>query len=212
MTHTVRERGLLIAVEGIDGAGKTTQVQLLADALRADGFVVVTSKEPTEGEWGQRIRETAANGRLDLDRELELFIRDRTEHADTKIRPALAEAKIVILDRYYYSTIAYQGSRGADFKEIQRLMESRFPHPDIVFLLDVDPVVSLKRIRELRGERPNEFERVDSLAKARDVFNLLDEPRVVRIDGSLTIPDVHNTIVRRTRELLGARVCSRAAK
>lgn len=211
MTNTDRERGLLIAVEGIDGAGKTTQVRLLADFLRNRGFDVVTSKEPTDGVWGRQIRESAANGRLDPDRELQLFIRDRTEHTNQVIKPALDRGQIVILDRYYYSSIAYQGCRGRDFHAIQQLMESQFPHPDVVFLLDLDPVVSLRRIH-VRGDRPNEFERVDDLTRARAVFNSLDDSRVVSIDGSLSIDEVHAAIVASTRPLLEVRACARIEK
>src|SRR5260370_25230495 len=101
----LRNRSILIAIEGIDGAGKTTQVERLAQALRVVGQELVISKEPTNGRWGKKIRESAANGRLPLKEELKAFINDRTEHVRNVIQPALDTGKIVILDRYFYSTI-----------------------------------------------------------------------------------------------------------
>ncbi len=154
--------GILIAVEGIDGAGKTTQVQLLGEALRTAGEEPILSKEPTDGVWGQKIRESAQNGRMTLGRELAAFLKDRREHIREKVAPGLAEGKIVILDRYFYSTIAYQGARGAGREELRRRM-AEFPLPDVVLLLDADPAVTLGRISNGRNEEPNEFERLDQL-------------------------------------------------
>src|SRR4051794_15210691 len=107
-------KGTLIAVEGIDGAGKTTQVERLAKFLAERKMPVVHSKEPTDSVWGQKIRQSASQGRLTLEEEVEAFARDRGEHVAQVIGPALARGDIVLLDRYFYSNIAYQGSRGAD--------------------------------------------------------------------------------------------------
>jgi dTMP kinase len=188
-------RSIFVAVEGIDGTGKTTQVEMLARALRAVGLDPILSREPTNGLWGQRIRDSAANGRLSLEEELHAFINDRREHVQGTIQPALDEGKIVILDRYFYSTIAYQGSRGADVLALQADMEAMFPIPDRVFLLDLDPTLAIHRISHSRKEAPNEFERVESLIRARDVFNSLGGP-ITRIDGSLSIPAVHQSVMR----------------
>lgn len=188
-------RGILIAVEGIDGAGKTTQVELLRGALRQVGEDPIVSKEPTDGVWGRKIRESAANGRLPLNEELHAFIQDREQHVYKVIQPALDVGKIVLLDRYFYSTIAYQGSRGADVASLKAEMETRFPTPDAVFLLDLDPTLALYRISQSRGQTPNEFERIDSLVRVREVFNSLQEPPVVKIDGSLSAEAVHRAVM-----------------
>ncbi len=187
--------GLLIAVEGIDGAGKTTQVRLLAEALRRLGSSVITSKEPTDGPWGRKIRESAASGRLSLEEELEAFVNDRIEHVKTVIRPALDAGSVVILDRYFYSTIAYQGSRGRDIAELKKSMERIAPIPDVVFLLEVAPEEGIRRISESRKERPNEFEKVETLTRVREAFHAIPEPRIVQIDGSQPVEDVHAAIV-----------------
>jgi dTMP kinase len=188
-------RGVFIAFEGIDGAGKTTQVTLLKDALERAGEAPITSKEPTSGPWGLKIRQSATNGRLDPDEELSAFIKDRTEHVSGTILPNLRAGKVVILDRYFYSTIAYQGSRGADFRKVKADMEERFPIPDLVFLLDIEPAVSVKRISEYRNEVPNEFEQLENLARAREIFNVLDDPHIVRVDGTLPREAVHSAVL-----------------
>jgi dTMP kinase len=191
----LRARSILIAVEGIDGAGKTTQVSLLREALTRTGEDPINSKEPTNGRWGKLIKESASAGRLSVEEELEAFINDRTEHVNSLVLPALNEGRIVILDRYFYSSIAYQGSRGANVEEVQALMESRFPIPDAVFLLDIEPSLSGYRIAYSRGETPNHFEDRANLAKAREIFNRLKDPRIHRIDGSLSREAVHEKIL-----------------
>jgi dTMP kinase len=187
--------GILVAVEGIDGAGKTTQVSRLTQALRHIGEAVVSSKEPTTGQWGSILRKSAQTGRLSLPDELAMFINDRTEHVAQLIQPNLDAGSIVILDRYFYSTIAYQGARGADVKSVSEEMVSRFPIPDAVFILDVDPVVGIHRIANDRGEEPNHFEDRSSLADARSIFNQLQGDNIRRIDGSKSILEVGHQIM-----------------
>ena len=162
-------RGLLVAVEGIDGAGKTTQVHLVRSRLEARGWPVVTSKEPTDGPWGRKIRATASTGRLSPEEELNAFLADRREHVDQLIRPSLAAGRIVILDRYYFSTIAYQGIRGRDPEELRALNESFAPRPDLLVVLDIDPERALGRIQG-RGDQANHFERAHLLEQSRAIF------------------------------------------
>jgi dTMP kinase len=188
--------GIFIVVDGIDGAGKTTQVQRVGDALESAGERVVRSKEPTGGQWGRKLRESATTGRLALDDELRAFVNDRKEHVAKVISPALAQGAIVILDRYYYSTIAYQGSRGADAKSIAGDMRSQFPTPDVAILLDADPEIALQRIENGRGESPNHFERIDELRAVRQVFLDLGQtdPAIRIIDGNQSIEAVYQAI------------------
>ncbi len=195
MAKPTSERGILLAVEGIDGAGKTTQVRKLQQVLKLAGETVVSSKEPTDGQWGSILRKSAQTGRLSLEEELATFVKDRTEHVERVIQPGLEDGAIVILDRYFYSTIAYQGARGADSSKVRNEMESRFPVPDAVFILDVDPVVGIHRIANDRGEEPNHFEDRKSLADARSIFNQLNGPNIYPVNGSLSIREVHLQIV-----------------
>jgi dTMP kinase len=192
---TAFERGFLIVVDGIDGAGKTTQVEALRQSLTQVGQTPVVSKEPTDGPWGQKIRDSAVSGRMPPDEELAAFVQDRTDHVTQTILPALIGGRIVILDRYYYSTIAYQGCRGADIETLERDMEARFPVPDLTLILDIDPALSIFRIHHSRKETPNEFEKMEGLTKARAIFRQLKGDHVHILDGSLSVRALRGEIL-----------------
>jgi dTMP kinase len=166
--------GLLVAVEGIDGAGKTSVATLLAQWCGERGIGCMISKEPTGLKWGTELRNSARAGRLTLERELELFELDRRDHVERSINPSLAEGNIVILDRYYWSTAAYQGGRGADYRAVMERNEEFAPKPDLVLVLNVDVDAGLQRIR-MRGDKPNLFESKGALTKAKQIFIQLAE-------------------------------------
>jgi dTMP kinase len=109
-------RGVLVALEGIDGAGKSTQVTHLTGIFRARGYAVASLREPTVSPWGRRLREAMAMGRRVLapSQELDLFLQDRRYDVAVHLRPALAACQLVLMDRYYFSTMAYQGALGID--------------------------------------------------------------------------------------------------
>ena len=128
------KKGFLVAFEGIDGAGKTTQAHLLHKKLKRKEYDVILSKEPTDSIYGLRIKKLAQSERAitkPID-EYELFLNDRKIHVKDKIKPSLEQKKIVILDRYYFSTIAYQGALGLNPKKIKDDNESFAPIPEIV--------------------------------------------------------------------------------
>lgn len=184
--------GLLIAVEGIDGAGKTTVAATLAQWCGERGLLCALSKEPTSLQWGRKLRESAASGRLTLPEELELFHKDRQQHTEESIAPALEEDGIMILDRYYWSTAAYQGARGANVKEVLEHNETNYPIPDLVLLLDLPVETGQKRIR-VRGDQPNSFEDVTAQEKIRELFLKLpgqSQARSVTVDASVPWRDV----------------------
>ena len=164
----------MVAVEGIDGAGKTTVASILAQWCGERGFCCTFSKEPTSLKYGQLLRESAKAGRLSVEDELELFRKDRIEHVQRSIGPTLESNGIVILDRYYWSTAAYQGSRGVDVGQIIADNEAVAPVPDLFLLLDVEVRSGIARIRG-RGDTPNDFEEIQSLEKARSIFLKLHE-------------------------------------
>lgn len=182
-------RGLLVVFEGIDGAGKSTQVRLLAEALRRMGVPVRVDREPTDGPHGKRLRASATLGRLPAEEELELFILDRREHVTQFIEPGLCGGEVVILDRYYFSNAAYQGSRGLDWQEILRRNEGFAPAPDLLLWLDVPVEVSGQRI-ESRGEGGTEFEKKAALARCREIYAQIRHPSLRRIDASRTSDEV----------------------
>ena len=179
MTRT----GFLLVLEGIDGSGKSTLARQLAAWLRERGREVVTSREPTDGPFGAALRQSAKTGRLSLEAELDLFLKDRAEHVAALISPALARGAIVILDRYYFSTAAYQGARGLDPQAIIDSNEKFAPVPDLVFLLDLDPTAGSARIHR-RGDTLDDFEALDYQGEVRRIFLSLDRPFIHRIDAA----------------------------
>ena len=147
----------------------------------------MVSREPTAGPWGKKVRESAASGRLSPEEELEYFLNDRRQHVEELIAPSLAAGKVVILDRYYFSTMAYQGARGFDPSEIRRQNEAFAPVPDRLLILDLDVDSALERIGA-RGDTANEFEKRDNLERCQEIFLSLrgeDFVRVIDSHGSL---------------------------
>lgn len=193
----ILKKGFLVVFEGIDGAGKTTQANLLFDRLKRKQFDVIISKEPTDSIYGQKIKKLAQGERAFVKPvdEYHLFINDRKVHVANVIKPALEEKKIVILDRYYFSTIAYQGAIGLDPIKIKLDNESFAPVPEIVFLLSIPPRLGLRRIQKGRNEEPNLFEREENLEKVKHLLDSLKENYIVPINGAEEIEDIHNTVM-----------------
>ncbi|MGD2295566.1 MAG: dTMP kinase [Candidatus Aminicenantes bacterium] len=177
-------KGILIVFEGIDGAGKSTQAEILMDRLQGRGYEVVYFREPSGGKWGQEIKKKAAHpDSLSPEEELDLFMRDRKENVEKNLKPALEEKKIVILDRYYFSTIAYQGAKGIDQERIKRSNQEFVVEPDLVFFLDVDPREGLDRIKN-RKKKDRLFERAEYLVKVREIFRGFRGKVFFHIDAS----------------------------
>ncbi|MBW1992587.1 MAG: dTMP kinase, partial [Deltaproteobacteria bacterium] len=134
-------RGFFIVLEGVDGAGKSTQARLLAEALKQRHYQVVLTREPWDSPAGKKIREYL-NGpcrHLTPQEELALFMADRREHVETVIRPALRQGRVVISDRYYFSSAAYQGALGLDPQWILTEHEAFALPPDLVIFLTLSP-------------------------------------------------------------------------
>jgi dTMP kinase len=131
-------KGIFIVLEGADGSGKSTHSHLLAGYLLSKGLEAVVTAEPTKGETGQKIRRVLKGEHEATPEELtELFTEDRREHVRGFILPNLENGKIVVCDRFYYSTIAYQSAQGVDEAWISEL--NRFvPEPDLVIVLEID--------------------------------------------------------------------------
>ena len=197
--------GFLIAIEGIDGAGKTTQAHFVQERLMERKLTVVRTKEPTTGAWGQVLRDSALTGRLSLEEEVEAFLKDRREHVETVINPALRESHIVIVDRYYFSSMAYQGARSMDPAEIMRRNELFAPEPDLLVILDIDPRGGLERIKT-RGDRANHFEKTGTLKKAREIFNAIKKPYSYRFDAKQEPEALRDLIVRQFSAMYAERI------
>ena len=182
MGFTGSRKGKLIVFEGIDGTGKSTHINRLKEKLEERGIVVVTGYEPTHGQWGKKLRKSAATGRLPIDEEVSLFLKDREEHVEQVIAPALERGDWVLLDRYYLSMMAYQGACGQDVAAIRRANEEFAPIPDMVIWLDIPVEVAFERIGS-RGER-DAFETEAMLTACRNTFASITDSWMRRIDGN----------------------------
>lgn len=184
-------RGILVAIEGIDGAGKSTQRARLEQRLDAEGIAYVASREPTDKPWGKKIRESAITGRMSAEDELAAFVADRKQHLAEVIEPALAAGKLVLLDRYYPSSVAYQGARGLG---MQHCLEANAfaPVPDVLIILDLDPQQGLDRVNS-RGQ-PDEFEKLDYLVEVRTIFLALPLPNKHVLDATKSEDELAETI------------------
>lgn len=196
MSRTAPCPARLLAFEGLDGVGKTTQARFLALALARCGCEVVLTREPSHGPWGQRLREllSRASGPLPPEEALELFLADRRDHVARVIKPALAAGRLVITDRYYFSTLAYQGAAGLDPESIRRRHAGWAPPPDLIILLEVP----LEEVAHRLGQRPAEatsvYEKLDFLARVERFWRTLTDPRLQRIDGRGTPGAVHRRL------------------
>jgi dTMP kinase len=177
------KKGILIVLEGIDGSGKSTQAGLLIERLKAKGFKIVYFREPSKGKWGRKLKMKALHpDSLSPEEELGLFLKDRKENVEKNLKPALFKKKIIVLDRYYYSTIAYQGARGIDVKRIRKMNEDFVIKPDLVFILDIEPQKGLERIKD-RAKKDKLFEQKDYLVKVRKIFKSIKGKNIIHIDA-----------------------------
>ncbi len=199
MTYSGQRRlrqGLFIVFEGLDGAGKTTQIRLLERELQQQGCEVLCLREPTDGPWGQKIREAVRQGKHEMTpaQEFAWFLADRHEDVEQNIQPALARGQIVLLDRYYFSTMAYQGALGCDPDVIRQRHEAFAPLPHLLFLLDITPSQGLQRVQQER--QLDGFERLDYLERVAAIFAAMDFPYLRRIPATLT-PEAVQAQIRR---------------
>ena len=200
MSFTGQRKGRLIVFEGIDGTGKSTHIGHWRKYLEDRGVEVVQSFEPTRGPWGRMLRDSAVTGRLSVREEVDLFLKDRREHVETLIAPALARGAWVLLDRYYLSMMAYQGARGVDPASIRAANEEFAPVPDAVVWLDIPVSAALERIGS-RGER-DAFETEAGLTACRSVFASVHEPWMLRVDADAGQEEVARRVREALREFL----------
>ena len=197
-------RGRFIVFEGIDGAGKTTQIERLAERLRAEGRRVAITAEPTTSVTGKMLREALAGRDPRTASEMAaLFVLDRINHnvGEGGIEQLLADGVDVICDRYYYSSLAYQGSQ-TDFEWV-KAMNLNCPEirrPDICIFLDLEPGESLRRIRSNRASDAIEiYETEEILGAVRDTFlAVLDTigDKVAVIDAAHSIDEVADRVYK----------------
>ena len=198
------KRGSLIVFEGVDGSGKSTQLALLAEAMRSAGCEVVETREPYDCEWGRKIREMARSAEgVPPEQELEWFLLQRRAHVRELLGPALATGRVVLSDRYFLSTVAYQGARGLDAEKLLAASEDEFPLPDLVLLLELDPATGLRRVAE-RGGRPEPaFEEHAFLERVAAIFRGLDRGYIAHIAAEGEVTEVQERVLSEVRTRLG---------
>ena len=198
---------LFIVLDGIDGSGKGTIIELLYNYLFSlKKYRILTTAEPTSGKYGKEIRNILKKEKDPMkgaERCFELYIKDREEHLKQVIEPFLKlNDSIVICDRYYYSTIAYQNAQGMPLKTLLNANKN-FRKPDIAFILDLPPEQALERIHKARQKE--KFEQLSFMLKIRENFlalktHLSDNIRV--IDASKSKDIVFNQIKIEINKLL----------
>ena len=170
---------VLIDLEGIDGCGKSTQAQLLAQRLRDADHAVVVLKEPTDGPHGCQLKAVLRGERnANAEEVLTLFADDRREHVAARIVPALERGEIVLMDRYYYSTLAYQCAAGIPAERI-RAVNAFAPAPAIVLVFDLPVGQALERVHS--HSVADTFERAPHLERVRAAYLALRDDPLVRI-------------------------------
>jgi dTMP kinase len=177
----VNEKGAFVCIEGLDGCGKTTQAKLLVKKLRKSHNTVYTA-EPSRGKIGAFIRKSCLYGEKRLSSVVEalLFAADRLEHVENKVLPALRQGRLVVSDRYLYSSLAYQGAVGLSLKWIERINEHAL-RPDFAIFIDVDPQIAMQRLKPKKSVMEN----LETQQRVRQIYlTYVEKGKLVRIDGN----------------------------
>lgn len=196
--------GKFIVVEGLDGSGKSAQVDLLINYLKEKGKNVVITKEPTiDSESGRKIKQ-ALRKEITVDPlELQkLYVQDRREHLENKVVPALERGDFVISSRYDFSTFAYGYSDGLDVNLLIE-MNKDFLLPDLTIIVDVLPENCVKRI-EGRGEEKELFEQLEKLTKVNEIYKKIPQmfENVFAVNGEKSIPEVFEEMKKIINKIL----------
>jgi len=192
----VKNKGYFVSFEGIDGSGKSTQIQYLAKYLETLGFDVIITREPGGSVGGEQIRKLLLQGEVDRwspETELLLFTAARRDHLERIILPALEDGKIVICDRFTDSTRLYQGMRGPNLRNLVELLNEKviMCDPDLTIIIDINPETALKRAKSRKTveERFEDFG-VDLQMKMRKGFIELAKEfgdRIEVVDGQQSV-------------------------
>ena len=186
-------KGKLIVIEGIDGSGKSTCAKNLTEKINSINIKTIYTFEPTHSHYGAKLREGMLSEDLDAEAELLLFVKDRKEHIEYMIKPALEEGYFIILDRYFYSSIAYQGAKGIDINRIINMHKGFIIKPDIVFIFHLPIDIALNRIISKRGIA-DRFENETYLKKVDKIFHSFNEPFIYHIDTDKDIKIINDEL------------------
>tara|TARA_B100000674_G_scaffold71783_1_gene49553 strand:+ start:229 stop:855 length:627 start_codon:yes stop_codon:yes gene_type:complete len=199
----LKQKGYFISFEGIDGSGKSTQIELLAKFLKNLSFEVVITREPGGSVGGEQIRNLLLQGETDrwsAETEILLFTAARRDHLERIILPALGDGKIVICDRFTDSTRMYQGMRGSNLRNLVELLNEKVIKcdPDLTIIIDINPETALKRAKSRKTveERFEDFG-VELQIKMRQGFIKLSKEfnnRIEVVDGQQSVDELTQDI------------------
>lgn len=199
----MEKKGFFVCIEGLDGCGKTTQAEMLVKSLRESHDAVYTA-EPTQGKIGRFIKKNYLHGERRGSGIVEalLFAADRFEHVEYEILPKLRQGKLVICDRYVYSSLAYQGATGLDLEWIEDVNKHAIPANLAVFI-DVEPETVVQRLKPERSVMEN----LETQRKVREVYlKFTEKGELVKLDGNGSKKKVADRLLSTVLEFL-ERVC-----
>jgi dTMP kinase len=195
----MKGKGAFIVIEGLDGSGKSTQAKLLARALRQTHSAVFTA-EPSRGKIGRFIRSKILYGERRVSTAVEalLFAADRIDHVQNEVMAAVSDGKIVVSDRYLYSSLAYQGSAGLSLDWIQTI-NAHALKPDLALFIDVNPETVLKRLKRKKSV----MEILETQQKVREIYlKYVANGELVKVNGEQTKRDVAKEVLTVVTEFL----------
>jgi dTMP kinase len=185
-------RGVFLCLEGLDGCGKTTQAKLLVTKLKKSHDAFYTA-EPSGGKIGRFIKRHYLNCEKRVSGVVEalLFAADRIEHVENTVLPALKKGKIVVSDRYVYSSLAYQGATGLDLAWIERINEHAI-RPDLAIFIDVEPETVVQRLKPKKSVMEN----LQTQRKVREIYlKFVERGDLVKVDGNKSKGEVARDVV-----------------
>ena len=192
-------KGVFICIEGLDGCGKTTQAKLLVKKLKKHYDAVYTA-EPSRGEIGKFIKKNCLNAerRGSVLVEALLFAADRVDHVQNEVSPALGKGRVVVSDRYVYSSYAYQGAAGLELEWIEKLNEHAI-RPDLAIFIDVKPETVVQRLKRKKSV----MEDLETQKKVREVYlKYVEKDQLVRLDGNKPKRAVAKDLFRIVKDFL----------
>ena len=199
----MRKQGIFICIEGLDASGKTTHAHRLVRNLLERGFKALYTTEPSSGQIGKFVRTCILQReeRMSTIVEALLFAVDRVDHVERTIRPAISDGKIVVSDRYLYSSLAYQGATGLNLKWIEEINEFALP-PDLAIYIDVPSEIVMKRLKRKRSV----MESLQTQRRVREVYlKLVMDGRLMLVDGNRPKHEVARDILSIVLDLLNER-------
>jgi dTMP kinase len=188
-----QKKGFFICIEGLDGCGKTTQTKLLVNRLERE-YAAVYTAEPSQGKIGQFIKEYCLHNETRGSAIVEalLFAADRYEHIQNEVRPALNRRKLVVSDRYIYSSLAYQGAASVDLDWI-RMINKDAILPDLAIFIDVDPESVIGRLKPRRSVMENLL----TQKKVREFYmRFVRQKELIKIDGNQEVDAVAEDVLK----------------